>query len=85
MPDYDNTNRFTLFRNDKGGNDKRPDYTGEINIDGTDYRLSAWIRKSKKGTTYMSGAVQPKDDQPKRQSDGFVGKASEAFSDDIPF
>lgn len=41
MSEYDNTNRGALFRNDKDGNEKRPDYTGKINVDGKDYVLSA--------------------------------------------
>ena len=48
----------TLFQNDKQGNDKRPDYTGKINVNGTDYRLSAWIREGQKGK-FMSGSVEP--------------------------
>ena len=27
MAEYDNKNTFVLFKNDKQGNDKRPDYT----------------------------------------------------------
>ena len=35
---YDNTNTFTLFKNDKGDNPKRPDYTGLANVDGIEFR-----------------------------------------------
>ena len=34
MADYDNTNTFVLFKNDKGSNPKRPDYAGTANVDG---------------------------------------------------
>ena len=27
---YDNTNSFALFKNDKGDNESRPDYTGNV-------------------------------------------------------
>ena len=37
-----------LFKNDKGDNQKRPDYTGKASIGGTDYYISAWINESKK-------------------------------------
>ena len=60
MTQYDNTSRFVLFKNDKGGNDKRPDYRGSINIEGVEYDLSAWIKTSQKGDKFMSGSFQPK-------------------------
>ena len=41
---YDNTNTFTLFKNDKGDNPKRPDYTGKMNVDGIGFKISGWIR-----------------------------------------
>jgi pyruvate/2-oxoglutarate dehydrogenase complex dihydrolipoamide acyltransferase (E2) component len=63
---YDNTNRGLLSRNDKQGNEARPDYRGSINVAGVDYWLSAWIREGREGTKlegqkYMSLSVQPKD------------------------
>jgi hypothetical protein len=69
MTQYDNTNRGMLTRNDKQGNESRPDYRGSINVAGVDYWLSAWIREGREGTKlegqkYMSLSVQPKDAQP---------------------
>jgi hypothetical protein len=63
---YDNTNSGLLARNDKQGNDSRPDYRGSINVDGREYWLSAWIKTGRDGTKlagqkYMSLSVQPKD------------------------
>ena len=80
MADYDNTNTFALFKNDKGDNPKRPDYTGMANVDGIEFQLSAWIREGKNGK-FMSGTVQPKNEarQPAKSS----SKADD--SDDIPF
>lgn len=92
--EYDNTNRGSLFKNDKGDNEKRPDYTGSLNVEGTDYKLSAWIKESKDGKKYMSISVQPKEvKDPKAahneaKKNGYVpqGKSlDEEFKDDIPF
>jgi hypothetical protein len=63
---YDNTNSGILTRNDKQGNENRPDYRGSINVDGVDYWLSAWIKEGRDGTKlagqkYMSLSVQPKE------------------------
>lgn len=63
---YDNSNSGILKKNDKQGNDNRPDYRGSINVDGVDYWLSAWIKTGRDGTKlagqkYMSLSVQPKD------------------------
>jgi hypothetical protein len=49
-----------LFKNkDKQPDNNYPDYKGSIKIDGQDYWLSAWIKKSEKGT-FMSLAAKPK-------------------------
>lgn len=63
---YDNTNSGILTKNDKQGNDQRPDYRGSINVGGVDYWLSAWIKTGRDGTKlagqkYMSLSAQPKD------------------------
>lgn len=64
MSDYDNTDRGALFRNDKKENENHPDYKGSINVGGTDYWLSSWLKKSKDGKTYMSLSVKAKDAAP---------------------
>lgn len=60
---YDNTNTFTLFINDKGDNDKRPDRTGTLNVDGVEYFIDGWIKQGSKGP-FLSGKIKPKEKQP---------------------
>jgi len=79
MTDFDNTNRGALFRFDKT-NEKQPDYTGTLNVDGTDLHLSAWIKTSKKGTKYMSLSVKPKNEAVDKSK-----SRAEAFNDSIDF
>ena len=55
---FDNTNRFALFKNEKGDNPNRPDYTGNITLEGgKEMRMSAWIREAKSGIKYLSGTL----------------------------
>jgi uncharacterized protein (DUF736 family) len=61
MTDYDDTNRGALFKNDKKESDRHPDYRGNINVGGTEYWLSAWMKTSVKGTRYMSLSVTEKE------------------------
>lgn len=49
MSNYDNTNSGVLFKNDKKGNEKAPDYKGKINVNGKDYDLAGWLREGKTG------------------------------------
>ena len=43
-----------LFKNDKEGNDKRPDYRGDCFINGVEYQIGAWLKTSNSGTKFMS-------------------------------
>jgi uncharacterized protein (DUF736 family) len=61
VKEYDNNNRGVLFKNDKDGNEKRPDYRGSATINGVDLNISAWIKRSQKtGDAYMSLSFEPK-------------------------
>ena len=58
---YDPNMKGVLFKNDKGDNDKRPDYRGSAVINNVDYNISGWIKASKKsGDKYMSLKIEPK-------------------------
>ena len=84
MSDYDNTNRGVLFKNDDKKTEKHPDYTGSININGTEHYLSAWIQTSKKGTKFMSLSIGGAKGEKKS-----VGTpdpvVDDGFDDDLPF
>ena len=54
---YNNTNRGRLFKNDRKQKETHPDYTGDININGTDYWLSAWKKTSKAGKPFLSISI----------------------------
>jgi uncharacterized protein (DUF736 family) len=81
VPEYDNDLRGALFKNKKKETDKHPDYQGNCEISGVEFWISAWLKKSKDGETYMSLAFQGKEDKPAKKS----SKKSRDDMDDVPF
>ena len=64
MADFDNTNRGVLFKNDrKVEGDKKPEYTGSLNVDGVEFFLDAWLKVGASGKKFMSVSVKRKDKQ----------------------
>ena len=60
---YDNTNRGALFRNERRKNDRQPEYTGTIDVEGVEYWMSAWVKEAKSsGKKFFSIALTPKDE-----------------------
>ena len=70
-----------LFRNDKKGNDKAPDYKGKAVVNGTSVKISAWVNTPKSGgEKYLS--LKFEDDVPK--ADAQVQSAQDE-TNDLPF
>ena len=63
MTEYDNENRGVLFPNKyKEDGDKKPNYTGSVDVQGEQWRLAAWDNTSKNGVKYISLVVsEPKE------------------------
>ena len=58
--EYDNTNRGVLFKNEDKQQDSHADYRGQLNVNGQEFWLDAWIKTSKAGKKFMSVSVKPK-------------------------
>ena len=80
MSDFDNTNRGALFKNDRKEKDSHPDYTGNINVGGEEFWLSAWV-KEKNGDKFFSMALKPKDEKAAKPAP----KQEEPEDQDFPF
>jgi uncharacterized protein (DUF736 family) len=89
--EYSNENRGVLFKNDDKQGENFPDYKGNINVNGTEFWLSAWIKTSDKtGKKFMSLSVKAKEQaQAQRPAAKPAAKPSSGFDDigydDIPF
>lgn len=74
---------FSLFKNDKEGNDKRPDYRGDgLDLDGNPIKVSAWLKEGAKGK-FLSCKIEAKEERqaPAKQAP----KPSADFDADVPF
>ena len=80
--EYDNSNRGSIFKNDKKEEEKHPDMTGSLNVNGTDYWISEWKKTSKAGTGFLSLSVRPKQETT-RQSSQPTKKAKKDDLDDF--
>ena len=81
MADYDNNLRGVLFKNAKKESDNHPDYTGNCEVEGTEYWLSAWIKEGKNGK-FMSLSLKAKDAQ---QAPKQAAKKPAELESDLPF
>lgn len=67
----------SLFKNDKKGNEKAPDYRGELMTGGVLMEIAAWLKEGKNGK-FLSLSVKPKQERQKES-------VKEMDDDPIPF
>jgi uncharacterized protein (DUF736 family) len=79
-------NTFSLFENDKKGNDKAPDYKGKGKVSGVEVKVAVWKRTSQSGIEYLSGSIEEvqKPDMPQPEP-AKEEPAKEVVDDTIPF
>ena len=79
MADFDNTNRGSIWKNERKETDKHPDFTGSINVEGKEFWLSAWKRKpvAKENSPALTFGVSP--------ITGGGGAPKPKVDEDIPF
>lgn len=85
MAEYDNRNRFTLFRNTKKRDGKQDaDFNGTFTDEnGVEYWINAWATQPKNGgEKFLSGSVKRK--EPKGDAPSPKARAAE-LDDAIPF
>lgn len=79
-------NTFSLFENDKKGNEKAPDYKGKGMVSGVQVKIAVWKKTSASGIEYLSGSIeevaQPDLPQPEKEPEP---EAAKEAVDEIPF
>lgn len=71
-------NSGAIFKNDKGDNSRRPDYTGNAMINGQPMKISAWVKDGKRGKFLSLSFSEPKPVEKPVE-------AAQDFDDNIPF
>lgn len=82
---YDNTNRGSLFKNDRKEQPTHADLNGRVNVNGVDYYLNAWLKESKTGKKFYSLSVKPVGEQKPHPSATRRAPAPAELDDEIPF
>ena len=80
-------NSGALFKNDKGDNQSRPDYRGDVTIGGVKYALAAWIKDGRNGK-FMSLSVsewKEKGESPGNGRTAIRKPPPSDLDDEIPF
>jgi len=85
MPDFDNTNRGVLFKNERKEKDTHSDYNGTVNVGGQEFWLDAWLKESKNGKKFFSLSVKAKVLAPAKNIRDNVLKPDDDFAEDVPF
>lgn len=65
MTEYDQTNRGSIWRNEKKEKDTHPDFTGSLNVNGQEFWVNAWKRKdgANPKAPALSFSIKPKEEQ----------------------
>ena len=79
-------NDGVLFINEnKERGDKRPNFTGSIEVDGTKYSLAAWKNISANDVKYISLKLSEWREKGDEKKDEAKPEQKDDFDDDIPF
>jgi hypothetical protein len=72
-----------LFRNDKKEKPSHPDYTGDIRVEGIDFKLAGWVKETRDGRKYLSLSAMPKG--VRRPIAEAPKPSNDFYNDEIPF
>lgn len=87
MAEYDQTNRGSIWKNEKKATDSQPDFIGSINVEGVEYWVSAWKRKegASQKAPALSFSISPKDKSATNKAQTQTNVNDDDFDSMIPF
>jgi len=87
MAEYDNTNPGAIWKNEDKQTDSHPDFKGSLNVDGTEYWVSAWKRKpdAKPSAPALSFSIKLKTGNESKPAKAAAGVPDPYQDSDIPF
>lgn len=74
-------NTISIFKNEDKKNEKSPDYSGNIELNGQKLRVALWIKQAKNGKAYLGGLVS--EDAPKPAAP--ANRGAVVADSDLPF
>lgn len=80
----DDAGKGFLSRNERREKETHPEFTGKLNLHGTEYRLAAWVRE-KDGRKYFSISAREVGEQPAAKPSAKGGGFDRKIDDTIPF
>jgi len=82
-------NSGAIFKNDKKGNDKAPDYRGKVNVNGKEMEVSLWVNEGKNGKYFAAKFQEPYQSNSigtaKRPFENLETKGINEENSDLPF
>lgn len=87
MTQYDNTNRGQIWKNDDKQSDTHPDFKGSLNVNGTEFWVSAWKRKADANpkAPALSFSIKAKEDKPAAAPAPAQAQPDDFDDDDLAF
>ena len=80
-------NQGAIFKNTKKQNEKHPDYRGTVNVEGKEFEIALWLKKSQNGKPYFGVKVS----EPYQKPEGNTNRPApvpapiDTTDDDLPF
>jgi uncharacterized protein (DUF736 family) len=75
-----------LFKNDRKEKPAHPDYRGDLQVEGINFKLAGWIKETRDGRKFLSISAMPKEaTRPIAQAPAQSQTTRQELRDEIPW